>query len=287
MWKFRLGKKIGSGSFGDIYLGYHKDTAEEVAIKLEPANAQYPQLAWEYRIYSLLNMNNDFPMTYWFGIEGDFTGLVMEYLGYSIETLFNRCQRRFSLNTVIMLGLQMLLRIETLHSIGYIHRDIKPDNFLIGRGSKSKHLFCIDFGLAKKYIHEGKHIIYHEGLSLTGTARYASINNHRGVEQSRRDDLEAIMYVMIYLLQGRLPWQGLSATTKTERYRLIKHKKEKCLVSQLCRGCPTEFNQLVNYTRELHFDATPDYAYMRRILTQLRLNKYRHIHHQFDWEEME
>ena len=134
--------------------------------------------------------------------------MVMDNLGPSIEELFRKCNRRFSLKTVLMLADQMIQRIEYIHSRLYLHRDIKPDNFLIGLGKRQHYVYIIDFGLTKRYRDQksGQHIPYKDGKSLTGTARYASLNTHIGVEQSRRDDLECLGFVLIYFLKGGLPW---------------------------------------------------------------------------------
>lgn len=148
---------------------------------------------------------------HWFGVEGDYNAMVMDLLGQSLEDLFTQSKRMFSLKTVLMLADQILQRIEFLHQNHFIHRDIKPDNFLMGLG-KTKHIvYIIDFGLSKRYRDPktGEHIQYKDGKELTGTARYASVNTHLGIEQSRRDDLESIGYILIYLLKGSLPWMGL------------------------------------------------------------------------------
>uniref|UniRef100_A0A1A8HMN9 non-specific serine/threonine protein kinase n=1 Tax=Nothobranchius korthausae TaxID=1143690 RepID=A0A1A8HMN9_9TELE len=192
--KYRLGRKIGSGSFGDIYLGSNIATGEEVAIKLECVKTKHPQLHIESKFYKMMQGGVGIPSIKWCGAEGDYNVMVMELLGPSLEDLFNFCSRKFSLKTVLLLADQMISRIEYIHSKNFIHRDVKPDNFLMGLGKKGNLVYIIDFGLAKKYrdARTHQHIPYRENKNLTGTARYASINTHLGIEQSRRDDLESL-----------------------------------------------------------------------------------------------
>ncbi|CAI9767140.1 unnamed protein product [Fraxinus pennsylvanica] len=205
--KFQLGRKIGSGSFGEIYLGTNIQTNEQVAIKLENVKTKHPQLLYESKLYKLLQGGTGIPNVRWFGVEGDYNVLVMDLLGPSLEDLFNFCSRKLSLKTVLMLADQMINRVEFVHSKSFLHRDIKPDNFLMGLGRRANQVYIIDFGLAKKYRDSSthQHIPYRENKNLTGTARYASMNTHLGIEQSRRDDLESLGYVLMYFLRGRRP----------------------------------------------------------------------------------
>ncbi len=197
--------------------------------------------------------------------------MVMDLLGPSLEDLFNKCNRRFSLKTVLQIADQMLERVDTLHSRHLIHRDIKPANFVIGLGENAANIYCVDFGLSKRYRHPKnlQHIPHRDGRSLTGTPRYASINNHLGIEQSRRDDLESIGYVLIYFLKGSLPWQGLKAKNAQKKYRLILEKKQQVSIAQLCQGCPSQFAEFLAYTRSLKFDAKPDIPYLRKLFRDL------------------
>ena len=183
--KYRLVRKIGSGSFGDIYNAINIATGEEVAVKLEPVNARHPQLLYEGKVYKVLEGGLGIPHIRWYGQEWSYNVLVMDLLGPSLEDLFNFCSRRFTMKTVLMLADEMITRIEYVHSRNFIHRDIKPDNFLMGIGRHCNKVFLIDYGLAKKYRDSRTrlHISYREDKNLTGTARYASINAHLGIEQ--------------------------------------------------------------------------------------------------------
>jgi casein kinase 1, alpha len=235
--KYRLVRKIGSGSFGDIYLGINVTNGEEIAVKLESVKARHPQLLYESKLYKILQGGVGIPHIRWYGQEKEYNILVMDLLGPSLEDLFNFCSRRFTMKTVLMLADQMISRIEFVHNKNFIHRDIKPDNFLMGIGRHCNKVFIIDFGLAKKYRDNRtrQHIMYREDKNLTGTARYASINAHLGIEQSRRDDMESLGYVLMYFNRGNLPWQGLKAATKKQKYEKISEKKMSTPVEILCK----------------------------------------------------
>ena len=283
--KFRLGRKIGSGSFGDIYHGTNLISGEEVAIKLESIRSRHPQLEYESRVYRYLSGGIGIPFIRWFGREGEYNAMVIDLLGPSLEDLFNYCHRKFSLKTVIMLALQMIFRIQYVHGRSFIHRDIKPDNFLMGTGRRGSTVHLIDFGLSKKYrdFNTHRHIPYRENKSLTGTARYASVNTHLGIEQCRRDDLESLGYIFVYFCKGSLPWQGLKATTKKQKYDRILEKKLSVNVDTLCQGLPVEFKDYLNYCKNLKFDERPDYLYLARLFKDLSIKLEYHNDHLFDW----
>ncbi|XP_014251472.1 casein kinase I isoform X2 [Cimex lectularius] len=292
---YKLEKKIGSGSFGQVFSGkaipnVGKDGVlngkaingiQEVAVKVEPIRARHPQLLYESKLYKVLQGGIGIPHIRWYGQEREYNVLIMDLLGPSLEDLFNFCSRRFTIKTVLMLADQMIGRIEYIHSRSFIHRDIKPDNFLMGIGRHCNKLFLIDFGLAKKFRENRTrtHICYREDKNLTGTARYASINAHLGIEQSRRDDMESLGYVMMYFNRGSLPWQGLKAATKKQKYEKISEKKMSTPVEVLCKGFPAEFSMYLNYCRGLRFEEAPDYMYLRQLFRIL----FRTLNHQYDY----
>ncbi|CAN1131558.1 Casein kinase 1-like protein 11 [Linum perenne] len=283
--KFKLGRKIGSGSFGELYLGVNVQTGEEVAVKLESVKTKHPQLHYESKLYMLLQGGTGIPHLKWFGVEAEYNIMVIDLLGPSLEDLFNYCNRKFTLKTVLMLADQLINRVEYMHSRGFLHRDIKPDNFLMGLGRKANQVYVIDYGLAKKYrdLQTHKHIPYRENKNLTGTARYASVNTHLGIEQSRRDDLESLGYVLMYFLRGSLPWQGLKAGTKKQKYDRISEKKVQTSIESLCKSYPSEFVSYFHYCRSLRFEDKPDYSYLKRLFRDLFIREGYQFDYVFDW----
>lgn len=269
---YRVGRKIGEGSFGVIFEGTNLLNNQAVAIKFEPRKSDAPQLRDEYGAYKILVGCVGIPNVYYFGQEGLHNILVIDLLGPSLEDLFDWCGRKFSIKTVVMVAKQMLSRVETIHEKNLIYRDIKPDNFLVGRpGTKQANLIhVVDFGMAKQYRDPKtkQHIPYRERKSLSGTARYMSINTHLGREQSRRDDLEALGHVFMYFLRGGLPWQGLKAATNKQKYEKIGERKQTTAIKDLCVGFPDQFRQYLSYVRNLGFEDNPDYDYLRDLFTQ-------------------
>eukprot|EP00123_Amoebidium_parasiticum_P002133 comp13369_c0_seq1/m.8838 comp13369_c0_seq1/g.8838 ORF comp13369_c0_seq1/g.8838 comp13369_c0_seq1/m.8838 type:complete len:415 (-) comp13369_c0_seq1:19-1263(-) len=274
--RYRVASKIGAGSFGDIHIGYDVQTGCDVAIKVEPKNSQHPQLLYEAKVCRALvgdKKGCGIPCVQWSGTEGEYNLMVMDLLGPSLEELFQSCNAQFTLKTVLLLADQMISRVEYIHDHNYLHRDIKPDNFLMGRqcGNDKHIVHMIDFGLSKRYRDSAtqQHIQYRENKSLVGTARYASINTHRGIEQSRRDDLESLGYVLLYFLRGSLPWQGLKASNRKQKYERISEKKMATPLKSLCSDQPNEFELYLSYVRGMRFDFCPDYDYCRNLFTTL------------------
>ncbi|KAI9107026.1 hypothetical protein K1719_022554 [Acacia pycnantha] len=283
--RFKMGRKIGSGSFGEIYIAADIQTSEIVAVKMESKKTKHPQLLYEAKLYNALQGGSGIPSMKWYGIDGDNNVIVMDLLGPSLEDLFVYCRGKFSLKTVLMLADQMLGRIEYIHSKGFLHRDIKPDNFLMGLGRKANQVYMIDFGLAKRYKDPttNKHISYRENKNLTGTARYASCNTHLGIEQSRRDDLESLGYVLLYFLRGSLPWQGLRAATKKQKYDKICEKKLSTSIEILCKSYPAEFASYFHYCHSLTFDQRPDYGFLKRLFRDLFTREGYESDYIYDW----
>ena len=274
---------LGSGSYGDIYKGKNIPLNFDLAIKCESLQNKHKQLKYESTVLNYLQGGTypppiGIPALYDFLRSENFHYMMMELLGPSLEDLFEICHNKFSLKTILSLGDQMLSRIEFLHSRYLIHRDIKPDNFLMGLYKNKSIVHICDFGLCKKYKDKnGMHIPFKIRKSLIGTSRYASIYSHLGYEQSRRDDLESLVYSLIYFSRGSLPWMGIKEKNKEEKYNKILQIKLNSKINVLCDKLPKEFIKFVNYIKELNFEQRPDYQYLKSILGNI-YNKYNFNH---------
>eukprot|EP00418_Pyrodinium_bahamense_P040996 CAMPEP_0179191006 /NCGR_PEP_ID=MMETSP0796-20121207/94860_1 /TAXON_ID=73915 /ORGANISM="Pyrodinium bahamense, Strain pbaha01" /LENGTH=339 /DNA_ID=CAMNT_0020895209 /DNA_START=75 /DNA_END=1095 /DNA_ORIENTATION=+ len=283
--KYELDKKLGE----DVLVRYGSATipTRNVAVKFEDVTARAPQLEHEANILGLIAqpvLPQGFSQCFYHGLEGPFRCMVMELLGKSLEDRMVSCNNQFTVQTTVLVAEQILNRIEFLHSKGIVHRDIKPENFMFGVDNKIHHIYMIDFGLSKRYF-DGEHVEYRTKLSLTGTSRYASINNHKGVEQSRRDDLEAIGHMLFYFIRGSLPWSGLDARTQKEKFEKICQKKQEVPLDDLCKGFPDAFKIYLKTTRSLQFKERPDYNGLRKLFHGVR-HTFGHLEdHQFQWFE--
>lgn len=257
-------RKIGSGSFGEVYVGQDKNGAE-VAAKVEE-RTKTPRIINEYRIYQYLQkcgFTIGLPKIYEFIQTSDYNIMFMQLLGPSLDDLLTKYNKKFSLPTVMLLADQTISLLNNLHNTKFLHRDIKPNNFLIGKDDPGQ-VYIMDFGLSKKYISNGSHIKFRDNRSLIGTARYASINMHMGFEPSRRDDLESLGYMFVYFLKGSLPWQGLKKRGNAQNsLEAIGEVKMSTSLDTLCTDIPECFKKYIQYCRKLKFDEVPDYKYLK------------------------
>jgi casein kinase 1 len=267
--EYEIIKKLGSGSFGEVFLTKILETNEYVASKIEEKgeknNSKIPE---EYKIYRILEMKGltkGVPKVYSIYETPKFNVLVMELLGDNLDSIFNNFNKKFGLGTVLKLGIEILNIIEKIHNCGFLHRHIKPNNFMFGINNKKYDLYIMDFGLSKKFYRNNKHIEYKTNKSLVGTARYTSINVHLGIEPSRRDDLESIGYMLIYFLKGILPWQGLKKKKNTDHLEMIGEVKLSTSIKKLCENIPEHFIEYLEYIRKLSFDERPNYKYLRNL----------------------
>ena len=282
--KYKLTKIIGSGSFGYVYEGINVNDKKAVAVKVEKKDKGLNLLEKEsFYLYNLKGVG--FPEVISFGYSGKYNVLVQTLLGESLGKIFYKNNNNFSIKDICMFSIQILHRIEYVHSKYIIHRDIKPENFLIGEPDKYL-IYIIDFGLSKKYksSRTNKHVQFRLTKKFTGTARYASLNAVRGAEQSRRDDLEAIGYMLLFFFNhGRLPWQGVSCKAKAEKYVKIYTMKKNLNYEEFCKNMPREIIDYMNYCKVLEFEQKPNYDYLRGLFENILKNKgtYNDLH--FSW----
>ena len=283
--KYKAVKKLGEGSFGKVYKA--KYNGEEFAIKMEEKSRENGLLESEATIMNYLKGPN-IPFIKSYGYSGSYNVLVMQLLDKSLEDLFNK-YNKFSIKTVAMLGYQMVNIMEYIHDRHIIHRDIKPDNFVMGANEYNARLYILDFGLAKKY-RSSRTLVqypYIKRNKLTGTARYASIHALEAYEQSRRDDLESIGYVLLYFLRGSLPWQGLKVKNKEDRYKGILDKKKETTSEELCKDFPQEFCIYLNYTKNLGYEEHPDYDMLKKLFLDAIKDIKEKLDYVYDWTTYE
>ena len=279
--KYKAIKKLGEGSFGKVYKAEYN--GDYYAIKMENKSKEQGLLELEATIMSYLKGPN-IPFIKSYGYSGDFNVLVMQLLDKSLEDLINK-YNTFSIKTVAILGYQMVNILQYIHDRHIIHRDIKPDNFVMGAQEDNAKLYILDFGLAKKY-RSSRTLVqypYVKKKKLTGTARYASIHALEAYEQSRRDDLESVGYVLMYFLRGNLPWQGLKVRSKEDRYKKILEKKKETSSQDLCKDFPHEFFEYVDYSKNLEYEENPDYDFLRQKFLDVLKGLNEEMDYIYDW----
>ena len=282
--RFKLQAKVGSGSFGDVYSALDKTNNEVVAMKVECKNSKSPQLETEGLILQDLQGCPNIPCFISYSENDSFRFLASELLGKNLYELFYLCNKKFSLKTVLMIIEETLNTIQFVHKKGYVYRDIKPNNFLIGRNENSKKIYLIDFGLTKKYLKEnGEHIKGRGGQSIVGTARYASANALLGNQQSRRDDMIALGYLWIYFLTGTLPWIKVEDETRCGRYDATISLKKYTAPELLCSKLPNEFVKYFISVNSLEFDEEPKYDQYRMMFRTLFAKNNFSFDYVYDW----
>ena len=274
---FTVGDKIGQGSFGAVFRCRNKQSNKACVVKVESANAKHPQLRYEARVYKHLKGLDGFPRVFHYSTDGKQNYLVMQSLGFDLEKIRqSTAKKRLDLPTIAAMGIRGLQRLEALHETGFVHRDVKPQNLLLaGRPGEGKgdELYLVDFGLSKRFVTAaGTHVRRSGGRTkMTGTPRFASIHTHEGWTPTRRDDVEGLLYTLIYLYKGSLPWQGLAAPNKAAKMRLIGEKKKNTSPTTLCRGLPADFTKMLRHVRGLSFKQRPPYQAYIKVLRNMLL----------------
>lgn len=286
--KYLLMEKIGEGAFGFVCKAKSINSNKLYAVKFENITEGQFILEEEALFLSYLNCNR-IPKVKSFGYSDQYIVLVMELLGKSLDKILNELPtKKMSVRCICNIAIQLISIFEIIHSNHIVHRDIKPSNIAIGLGNNCKYIYVFDFGLSKKYRSSTtkKHIPFTQDNILIGNARYSSINALEGGTQSRRDDLESIGYLLIYLLLGTLPWEGKVSHSKEDKFYKIREIKKNTTPEELCQGLPKEFEEYIKYTRNLEYESEPDYDYLKDLFSSVLKKGEYDFDYYYDWDNI-
>ena len=266
---------IGNGSFGKVFCGIHRQRKFRVAIKLPTEKSNSDMIDKEVQFTRKMANEPGFPILFFSSVINDKYVMIESLLGPSLDKLFNYCDKSFPMKTICLIGIDIVKRLRSMHKAGLLHRDLKPNNFAWGNYSKNyfglehtystdyeiNSIYLIDFGLSETYIDPstGLHYKSEKGEKFIGTLRYSSINSHKGIRQCRKDDLESLMYILVYFYKGKLPWQDVKAKQKDEKHQKIKEEKMKTTAEMLCKDMPTEFEKMLCYVKNILYSDEPNY----------------------------
>lgn len=283
---YHIEQKISEGSFGTVYLGFNSLNSKKVAIKVEKNSfSMFNVLYKEAQILKKLQGLEGIPKLYYFGQKFIYHAMIIELLGKDLLQFYKK-SRRFSLKTVCKIAFQLLQILNRIHEKGVVHRDLKPENIVVGLENSPNLLYLIDYGIAKEFIENGKHIPYMEGRPFIGTIRFASLAAHKGIELSRKDDLESLGYLLIFFLKGKLPWQLYEKMSQKQRKETVAKLKENTKTEDLCENLPMAFTTYLKYVKNLSFKEIPNYSYLKGIFSQLAdEQKFELQDNLWDWTE--
>ncbi len=268
-----LSKKLGEGAFGKIYECQNIKNKQTYAAKIEYHSAPNPQLYQESKIMTEMKGKLGFPTCYQVIYLKQELVMVTDLLGPNIQDIMDNVEgKKFTMKSTLILTEQMLKRLRDLHEKGIIHRDMKPENFVIGKGKNEKLIYMIDFGLSRHYLIEKtqQHIPMKSDRAIVGTLRYISMNCHEGLEVSRRDDLESLAYMMIHFVIGELPWMGIKAKSLGEKYKRVYEKKQETVPDDICKILPDEMKSFLQHILNLEFEEKPNYDYLEGLIKSLK-----------------
>lgn len=265
---------LGSGGYGQVVAAHNSNTLKNFAIKI---SEDRKSLKKEYKILKILQKNEDFMKVYEYGSQGNFDYIVLDLFGKNLQYKSN--DYLLSLKTVSAIGLEILSKIEKIHNLDIIHKDIKPSQFLLSHDQKK--IFLVDFGISTFFRVNNKHKIFKTKCRFKGSVLFSSINTHLGFRLSRRDDLESLAYSLLYLIRGELPWKILENINSSKYIKVILNQKLNIKRDYLFRGIPAEFESFFLYCRKLLYDQTPNYSYLKSLLSKFLQTE--PIYANFDW----